>query len=83
MTTKLLLIKKLPAVCALFSFCFCHALRHIIDLVIILEVAEEGHSVVDKIAYYKVSPAIAASDDVFVRACLYQQRYIVRPGIRT
>jgi hypothetical protein len=79
----LLLLENLPAVSAPSGFCFCHTLRYIIDLVVNLEVAEEGNPVVDKVTHYKVSSAIAAFDDVFVRTCLHQQQYIVRPGIRT
>ena len=58
----------LLAVVPLSGFRFRHPLRHIVDAVVGLQVAEERHPVVDVVLYYQIAPAIAAFYDVLVRA---------------
>jgi hypothetical protein len=65
----------------LSDFRFRHPLRHIVDTVVGLQVAEESHPVVDIIFYYQITPAIGAFYDVLVRtSCQYE--VIVIAGIR-
>lgn len=48
------------------GLCSGHALENIIDIMIVLEMAEKSYSIIDGVSYDEVSTAITAPDEVLI-----------------